>query len=117
MHDDDTTTAGPIYATWWGGSGYSLPDLTMPRHLEVFATIEDAEIETDNRYRCGDTFRCDFRYDPTDLDDVESTYCPGVDRDSETWIYLYDPRTTDDPYPDYIIRYDEDEDTFVAEPA
>lgn len=116
MHNDDTTT-GPIFATWHGGANYAQPDLTMPQHLEVFATIEDAETETDNRYRCGDTYRCDFRRDPDDLDDVESVFCPGVDTSSETWIYLSDPRKVSDPYPDYIIRYDESEDTFRAEPA
>jgi hypothetical protein len=76
-----------IYALWYGGGGYSSPEI--PRDVEVFSTVNYAREAFRNRYQVGDRIKQDFTFAGGDNDSVLT---PGVGVDSEMLLYFYDPR-------------------------
>jgi hypothetical protein len=99
-----------IYALWYGGASYT-PG-TIEADTEVFADLETATIELDNRYKCGNRYARDFTFaDGRE----EQNFCPAVGADSEAQIWYTDPRGQRDPSPDAVIRYDQAGDDFVVE--
>lgn len=74
-----------VWFTWHGGANYATP--YVGTDAEAAPTIEDVVNICRDRYRNA------------------SGEFPGVDDDSEAWVYGRDPREESDPYPREYVRY------------
>jgi len=95
-----------IYASWWGGSSYSVgeiyPDADGHSDVEIFFSVTAAKHALRGRYRYGSWERQDVYYADGRH---ERTLFPAVGEDSEMFIYFYDPREASDPYPDRRLYF------------
>jgi hypothetical protein len=89
-----------VWALWHGGSSYGAPYVSD--HLEAFGSITAARGAFVDRHDTGTWLQQTFNYVHQDPCTV---YAPGVDDDTEMWLWLYDPSDTPDPYPWKILRY------------
>ena len=82
-----------VFALFYGGSGYGLPDITSRDDVEEFQSIQEAEDSLISR-----------KHDP---------YYPCVTcdppEDGGMWMEIYrdDPYNSSDPIPDYRLQFNQ----------
>jgi hypothetical protein len=90
-------SAREVWALWWGGPGYSVPDVTLD--MERFDSIGAARAEFWQRYLGACTQRdANGRM-------VWHGDSPNVTAEATMDLFYYDPRAQADPYPDRRISF------------